>query len=104
MQQRRRRNYAVGEIRNRFTRHFHHFHRNPFLERGVIASPKRVVMNSRPGNKTASHSEDLAPHEAKKDKKVCDYPIGYWHSDLHSAISTTEKQIPKWNLLQISAA
>jgi len=63
-----------------------------------------ALMNSRPGNKTASHSEDLAPHEAKKDKKVCDYPIGYWHSDLHSAISTTEKQIPKWNLLQISAA
>jgi hypothetical protein len=27
--QRRRRNYAVGEIRNRFTRHFHHFHSNP---------------------------------------------------------------------------
>jgi len=34
-----------------------------------------ALMNSRPGNKTASHSEDLAPHEAKKDKKVCDYPI-----------------------------
>ena len=33
VQQRRRRNYAVGEIRNRFTRHFHHFHRNPFVER-----------------------------------------------------------------------
>ena len=33
VQQSRRRNYAVEEIRNRFTRHFHHFHRNPFVER-----------------------------------------------------------------------
>jgi len=58
VQQRRRRNYAVGEIRNRFTRHFHHFHRNPFVER---AAPQKAASSRIARRKSASALLGMRP-------------------------------------------